>query len=279
MNSSSAKNAAKDAGDSTQDAARDVSRSRGFRLVARSGYAVNGILHALIGGIAISIALGEGGSADQSGALAGLAATPGGVFVLWFAVVGLVGLGAWQVVQAIIVPPQDEKRKWAERAKEFGKAVAYLAVASTAFTYARGGSSDSSSDSTSVTATLLESPVGVALVVALGLAVIAIGGYFVFKGATKKFHEDVAIPGGTLGRAVDAAGVVGYIAKGVALAVVGILFIVAGVTHDASEATGLDGALKSLTELPFGQVILWVVGAGLIAFGVYCFARARWTKL
>ncbi|MET1052246.1 MAG: DUF1206 domain-containing protein, partial [Mycetocola sp.] len=109
--------------------------------------------------------------------------------------------------------------------------------------------------------------------------VLAVGVYFVVKGVKKKFLEDITAPGGQTGRTVTRLGQVGYIAKGVAIAVVGILFGVAAFTHDPSEATGLDGALKSLAQLPLGPVILAVVALGLIAYGVYCFARARYARL
>ena len=74
-------------------------------------------------------------------------------------------------------------------------------------------------------------------------------------------------------------GVVGYVAKGVAVAVVGVLFVVAALTHDPEKAGGLDSALRSMAELPFGRVLLWLVGAGLVIYGVYCFARARYARL
>ena len=63
------------------------------------------------------------------------------------------------------------------------------------------------------------------------------------------------------------------------LGVLGILVVIAAVTHDPQQAGGLDEALKTLTELPFGVVLLGVVAVGLIAYGVFCFARARWPKL
>ena len=74
-------------------------------------------------------------------------------------------------------------------------------------------------------------------------------------------------------------GTVGYVAKGVAIIVVGILFAVAAVKVDPDDSTGLDGALKSLASLPFGMVILIAVGLGLIAYGVYTFVRARYARL
>lgn len=260
-------------------AARSANDSPAFQIAARLGYGVNGLLHLLIGAIAISVALDGGGSADQSGALAGLAATPGGGIILWVIVVGLAGLGLWQIAEAVLVPARDSAKKWAHRAQEFGKAVAYLAVAATAFTFARGGSSSSSGDAESLTSTLLAAPGGVFVVIVIGLGILVIGGYFVVKGARKKFVEDLSLPGGTVGDTITALGVAGYIAKGVALAVVGILFVVAAFTLDASKSTGLDGAVASLAALPYGVAILLAVGAGLIAFGLYSFARARYARL
>ena len=265
--------------DEVESAARSASRSHPFQVVARLGYAVNGLLHILIGGIAIGVARGTGGEADASGALSGLAATPGGIFVLWTIVIGLAALGLWQVAEAILVPSPDPKRKWGHRAIELGKAVAYLAIAGTALSFAMGGSSDSGGDAQGFTATLLATPGGIVVLVIVGLGVCVVGGVFVVMGIRKKFTKDLTVPAGTVGQVVVGLGVVGYAAKGIALGVVGILFLVAAFTVDASESTGLDGALKALVELPFGPAILIVVAIGLIAYGLYSFVRARRARL
>ena len=73
--------------------------------------------------------------------------------------------------------------------------------------------------------------------------------------------------------------VLGYIAKGLALVVVGVLFLIAAWTQRASEATGLDGALHKLLGLPYGRIVLAVVAAGFAAYAVYSFARARYAKV
>ncbi|PWC06382.1 DUF1206 domain-containing protein [Mycetocola zhujimingii] len=263
---------------SARSAASRLQDNHAFQLMARGGFAVNGLLHILIGGIALSVAFGSGGEADQGGALSGLAASPGGTFLLWTVTIGLWALGLFQVLETVLVRGSD-KDAWAERAKEGGKAIAYLAIGFSAFSVAVGGGSSSSGQTQGLTATLLASPGGVFVVVLLGLGVLAVGVYFVVKGARKKFLEDITAPAGKTGRTVTVLGQTGYIAKGIAIAVVGILFCVAGFTADASEATGLDGALKSLAELPLGPVILTVVALGLIAYGVYCFARARFARL
>ena len=201
------------------------------------------------------------------------------MFVVWTIVIGLAALGLWQVLQAFLVPGDDPKKVWAHRLKEIGKGVAYLFVAGTALTVALTGSADSSGSTASASASVLELPGGPVLLMIAGLAVLAVGAFFVYNGIARKFTEDLAVPAGTLGTVTVGLGVAGYIAKGVAVGVVGILVIVAGFTVDPSESTGLDGALHSLAELPFGSVILVLVGAGLIAYGVYCLFRARFARL
>ncbi|MCU1542492.1 MAG: rane protein [Microbacteriaceae bacterium] len=264
---------------SKTQAARSATRNPALRLLARLGFGVNGLLHVVIGLIAIGVATGGGQDADQTGALSELASAPGGTLLLWAVTLGLAALGLWLAIGAFLLPPGDKKEVAAHLAKELGKAIAYLALAGTAFTFALGGSSNSSSSTTELSASLLAAPGGVFLVVVIGLAVLAIGAYFVLKGATRRFTRDIVVPPGRAGAATVGIGVAGYVAKGVALGVVGILFVVAAVTTDPSQATGLDGALKAFTVLPFGSVALWIVGAGLIAYGAFCGVRAIRARL
>jgi hypothetical protein len=244
---------------------------------ARTGFAVSGLIHLLIGWIALQVALGGGGkNADQSGALSSLAGNPLGKALLWVAVLGFLGLAIVQLAEALLASGQDDKDVWKDRGKAVGKLVLYLALAWSALTFARGGSKNSRSQSQDFTATLLDKPGGRLLVVVIGLAVLAAGGYHVYKGWSEKFLEDLE---SHPGRAATVLGRVGFIAKGLVLAIVGVLFVAAGLHRRASEASGMDGALKSLREQPFGTVLLVLVAAGLIAFGLYCFARAKHAKV
>ncbi len=263
-----------------KDVARAAKNSTLLRVLARLGFATNGLLHVLIGGLAMSIATGAGGGeADQSGAFSQLASTPGGVFLLWAVVVGLSALGLWLLVASFLIPGSDPKRKWSHRVVEWGKAVVYLALAFTAFTFARGGSTSATSSTSDATATLISSPGGIVVLWVGAIGVLAIGAYFVRKGLTKKFLSDISVPSEPARKVVIALGIVGYVAKGIALGVVAVLLVIAAATHDPSKSTGLDGALKSLTGLPAGPAILTAVGIGLIAYGVYCFVRAWRARL
>ncbi|CAN5219177.1 DUF1206 domain-containing protein [soil metagenome] len=260
-------------------AARATRANRPVRFLARLGFAVNALLHVLIGVVAVSVALGAGGQADQSGALAALAATPGGAIILWVVFVGLLALGLWLIVNAFLSVPREAKKRAVHYVSEIGKGVAYLAVAITTLTFALGGSSDSAQAATSVSASFLASPGGAFLLVLVGAGVVAIGVYFVVKGVTRRFTRDLTLPTGQARRATIALGVFGYLAKGVVLVVVGILFWVAVATFDASKGSGLDGGLKALASLPLGVFILVAVGLGLIAYGLYTAVRARYARL
>jgi hypothetical protein len=244
---------------------------------ARVGYAVSGVLHLLIGWIALQVAWsGSAKTADQAGALRTLSGTGAGRLTLLVAVVGFVALGLWQLAYGLAAQPAGDSPPWALRAKGVAKAVLYLALAWTCFSTARGQPSSSKAQSADFTAALLQHTGGRLLVSLIGLAVIGVGGYHVVKGWTRKFLQDLGEHPGTF---ATRAGVVGYIAKGIALAVVGLLFVAAAAQNSSAKATGLDGALRSLRQQAVGPWLLTAVALGIAAYGVYSFARARYVRV
>lgn len=256
--------------DSTE--VKQASRAAGdhpaLETAARVGYAVNGALHIVIGVIALQIAWASAASsADQTGALGALADNPLGLVVLWIGVVGWLGLGLWQITEAI-----TGSFETSDRIKAAAKAIVYLVLSWSALTFARGGQSSSRDQSTDFTKSLMAQPLGVWLVGAVGLGVIGVGAYHVVKGWKKKFLQDLESHPGEW---VEKAGQYGYVAKGVALVIVGGLFVVAAVRHKPSEAKGLDGALHTLLGAPYGQLLLTVIALGLMAYGIDSFGRAR----
>lgn len=159
----------------------------------------------------------------------------------------------------------------------YAKCVVYLFLALSCLNWARTSSGASSSQqSVDVTSSLMSKPAGRVLVAGVGVAVLAVGAYHAYKGWTKKFLEDLAENPGTW---VVRAGRFGYVAKGIALALVGVLFVLAAVHGTADEATGLDGALRTLLGAPFGQWLLTVVVLGFASYAVYSFARSRYARV
>jgi hypothetical protein len=243
-----------------------------------------GIVHQLVGWLALQLAwAGSGGeSADSTGALSMLAGDTWGQILLWVLAVGLAMLTLWQAIEAIGGHRNESgKRRTAERLGSAGKAIVYAALAASAARFAiKGDSSQSQSGKSSeesYTAKLMDAPAGQVLVGAIGLAIIAIGGYLVYSGITKHFARklDGETTAGRTGDAAIRLGQVGYTAKGVAFCIVGGLVVAAAITHDAEKSGGLDDALRTLRGQPYGQWLLTAVAIGIVAFGVFCFLRAQ----
>ncbi|NUT70876.1 DUF1206 domain-containing protein [Pseudarthrobacter sp. C4D7] len=272
-------------GNASQGANRAVSgaasagRSPAVRVLARAGYVFIGLVHILIGAIALQLSGGQGGEADQSGAIATLASKPGGGILLWAGAVACAALALWMVSEAVVGArtEQESGKKLKNAAEAGGKAVVFGFLAFTFAVFAAGGSKNSSQSASDFTAKLLGAPAGVVIVVVLGLAVIGAGAYYAYKGISRKFMADLQDPG-TARTVVEWLGTIGYAAKGVVLAVVGVLVIVAAVTADPSKSSGLDGGLKTLGAQPYGVFLLAAIAAGFICFGVYSMARARYGK-
>ena len=248
-----------------------------LKIGGRVGYAVSGVLHLLIGWIAMQIAwFGSGKSADESGALQTLAGNTLGWLTLWLAVVGFLALGLLELAKGVTARAAPGSSSWAARAKGISKAVLHFVLAWASLSTVRGRRHSNKAQSADFTAKLLEQTGGRLLVTLVGLVVIGVGGYHVVKGWTKKFLQDLNEHPGTL---ATRSGVVGYIAKGVALAVVGLLFVTAAAQNSASKATGLDGGLRALLQQPLGPWLLTAVALGIAAYGIYSFARARYARV
>ena len=263
------------------DAADDATDSRGFVLAARAGYVAAGLLHVMIGVIALRVATGGSGSADQSGAVAALAGSPGGTVLLWACFLGCAALAVFLFSEIFFGATQRSDRdRLKHRVKMGGQAVVYGAIGAVFGTYALGGTSDSSGSTQSLSARLMAHPAGTVLLIVVGLGLVVAGAFFVHRGVTRSFRENLkSLPPGTAGRAVMWLGTAGYAAKGVALAVLGVLVVVATVRSDPEQSSGLDGALKALQEQPFGAWILGAVALGLICYGVFMVVRARYQRM
>lgn len=258
-------------GRQVKNAVSQAGDSRVVEWGAKLGYAASGLVHLLIAWIALQVALGRGGGeADQSGAFKTLAQQPLGRALLVTMVVGLALLAVWQVFEAV----RGHETK--DRVKAAGKAVAYLALASPAVAILRSKPTSSGEQTEGVTKTLLTSGFGVVLVVVAGLGLVAIGGYHIYKGLKEKFLEDLT---SHPGRGAVVAGKIGYCAKGLALALAGVLLAWAALSGDTDKAHGLDAGIKSVLELPFGKFLMVAMAAGLACYGVYSFFRARYAKV
>jgi len=238
---------------------------------ARVGFVLDGLLHAAMGWAGLQIVwVGRSTStADESGALTGIAATLGGRAVLWVGVVGFALVTVWNLARALTGRHCETGRKRLEHAAD---GLAYATVAWSAAVFAVGTGQTSRESTVEVTSTLLAMPAGPVLVVITGLAVAGVGVFSIWSGLSQDFLLDLSR---RPGRTLTWVGVIGFVARGVAFALVGLLFVIAAWTHRSQESTGIDGALHWLQHQPAGQYALAVISLGLVFFGVYLVLRAR----
>lgn len=249
-----------------QDVARRGDDHPWVRTAARIGMAAYGVVNLLIGWLALQLALGDhSGSASSSGALHELAAQPLGAFLVWAVAVGMLLLVGWRLVEVVV------DHEWFSGVK----ALIYAAIGISAIKVALGDGSKGGTDSW--TASLMDVPGGQLLVGAVGLAVVGYGIAQVVKGWTEGFREDLEAEAqsGSTGSAYLWLGKIGYTAKGVAIGIVGGLFVWAAWEHAAKKSGGLDVALQTVLEAPGGPVLLGAIALGILCYGVFCLARAK----
>jgi hypothetical protein len=248
-------------------------------VAVRAGLVAYGVVHLLIAWLALQIAFGEAGeSASSSGAMKTLAQQPLGEVLVWAVAVGLAMLVVWRLLESWQdVRSKSGKEQVFQPVAKVSKAVVYAALAISAFAVAAGsGSGKGGGGTDGITARVMSMTAGQLLVGAVGLGIIAYGGYLVHRGWTERFLEELdGSHGPRAGRAYRWIGKVGHTAKGAAIALIGALFVWAAVTHDPKKSGGLDQALQELRGQPFGQLLLVVVAAGIACYGLFAFARAR----
>lgn len=267
---------------SAADTAHQVRQSKATQLLGRAGMVCYGLVHVIIAYLAARIVFGGSGQkADQHGAVAEIGTTSFGTVVLWVLVVGLFAFGLWQFLLAATGYTWigKERKRTVKRIGSAARGVVGISLAVYALEFATGSGGGGSSDQQQkeLTGRLLELPAGRVLVAIVAAVVIGIGVASVVKGVKASFMRDLDtgdLPTGTR-TWVKRLGTTGYVAKGVAFGVVGLLIGTAAVTSDAGESGGLDAALRTLADQPFGPYLLIAVALGFAAFGVYCFAAAK----
>ena len=124
---------------------------------------------------------------------------------------------------------------------------------------------------------VLSWPAGTWLVGLGGVILIGVGLWNAYRGLARKFEDkwNTGHMGAAARRWGGRAGVVGHLARAVVFTLIGVFVIRAALQYDPKEAIGLDGALQKLAGAAYGPYLLGLTAAGLIAYGLYCLADAR----
>ena len=249
---------------------------------ARVGLAARGFVYLLIGWLAVQIARGHTRQqANQKGAIATVADHTGGSAALYILAFGLAAYALWRLVEAA-VGTAAEGRKASARVQSLVRGLVYAGFAIVAFRFAAGSPGrGQDQQQASVTAKLIQDTAGRMLVAAVGLIVIAVGVAMVISGLRRSFRRELRTAEMTrrTRAVVVRLGAIGNVARGAVFALAGALVTDAALTRRPDKSTGLDGALRTLANRPYGPVLLGAAATGLIAFGLYGLAAARWARV
>lgn len=250
-----------------------------FEWLGRAGWVAKGVVYSLIGVLFVSIAIGgSSGQANQAGAIESIAGTPAGGLLLVALGTGLFLYATWRVFTVVL--PGD----WTGRAllDRIGYAISAGVYFSLLFTIAgflrnRGSGSGQKEDRMieNLVKDVLAVTAGRTMVVAAGLAVIAVGVAFAHKGWTRSFRDQISGDDGIEGTLIDRLGTIGWIARGASMGIVGFFLIRAAWLFNPDEAAGLDDSIRQLADNPVGAVLAVLVGLGFIAFGLFAVVSAR----
>jgi len=253
---------------------------------ARLGFVARGVVYAIVAGIAVRIAIGDGSSeqANKQGALQAIADQPFGRGILVVLALGLAGYAVWRFSEAMTGyrDEEDEKKRTAKRLASAGKGLIYVLFCASAISVIAGRSSGNGEQQPkSWTARVLEWPAGPALVFLGGLLIVAGGIYLIVRGLTTKFEEklETGRMSPPVRRASLTVGLVGSVGRGIVFGLLGILLVNAAVDHDPNEAQGIDGTLRTIADRSYGQVLLFLTALALFAFAAYSLVEARYRKL
>jgi hypothetical protein len=260
---------------------RRAGRSRWVEGLGRAGLVAKGVLYAVIGILAIKVAVGaRGDDPGKEGALRTIAAQPFGQVLLAILALGFAGYAAWRLAQGLLDRDAEGGRAkaLAKRAGNVAKGVWYGGLCVLTVLKLVGAESESggASQEDRATSGVLGLPYGRYLVLALAAGFVAAALFNGYRAITCNFQKKLETHkmSKTEERAATGAGVVGHLARFVVFGLIGAFLAKAAWEYDPEEAVGLDAALYEVARQPYGGFLLGTVAVGLLCYAVYSFAQA-----
>jgi len=259
-------------------AAGSVANSEPMGWFARAGLTARGLVYVVLGWLAILVGLGGSANVDQRGALTEILAQPNGAVMLALLVLGFAAYAVWRLSEAA-VGATGEGKKTGPRLRSLARGITYGVLAFTAWSVLQGARDTQAGQQGQLAGAVMQHTGGRWVVGTVGVAVLAAGLVMVREGWSTAFLRYFGALPPRLRDLVVWLGRAGTISRGVVFAIAGLLVVVAAWTADPAKAGGVDAAFRTLLEQPYGTVLVVVLGAGLILFGVYGLAEAAWRRV
>jgi hypothetical protein len=261
------------------------SRRGWIPVLGRVGLVAKGLSYALVGFLALEVALGKGGRAtSRQGALATIAGHSWGKLLLIALAIGFAAYALWRLAETIW-PSGDDGffKRSAKRIGTLTRAAIYAGLTYSALkiAFGSGGGQSQNAKAHRATAQVLSWNHGTWIVGIAGGCLVAAGLYNAYRGLKKKFTKrwDTARMSETVRRWGERVGLVGLLARAVVFCLIGAFVIKAAVDYNPRDAIGLDGALQKLANESYGSWLLGLTAAGLIAYALFCLVEARYREV
>ncbi|MGH7128563.1 MAG: DUF1206 domain-containing protein, partial [Planctomycetaceae bacterium] len=243
-----------------------------------------GVVYGVFGLLATMAAFGTGGSSGGTkNAIAEIGEQPFGRILLGLVALGLLCYAAWRFAQAILDPDRKghDAKGIGQRIAQAVSGTVYLLLALFAGSLALGMGAAGGSSKQAWTAWIMSFPFGQFVIGLAGLILAGVGVWHLYRAYTADFMRQYKTGemNPTERRWALRLGQFGLAARGVAFTIIGIFLVKAAVQSDPSEAKGLGEAVSTLREQPYGPWLMGLVALGFVAYGIYCFSRARYRRI
>jgi hypothetical protein len=271
---------------SVRSAKRSVDESPVYRRLVRVGFVSRAVTYAVIGGLALALALGAGTdhtAPNQQGALSLIARSPIGRAALIVIAAGLLAYALWKLEQGIFSrgPEGAGGRDVKDRIVNIAGGLVYVGFFLVATRAVTDGGGNSSGAPRHTAAGVLGWPGGPLLVGLAGLAFVAITIAQIYIAVSGQFLQNLKTDKMDPGRRalVATLGRVGQTARALVFGLVGYFLIRTALDYDPRKAVGVDGALAHLHSEPYGSWLVGAVAVGLLVFAAYSLFEARYRRL
>ena len=265
-----------------EQAGEGFERTTLFEVLARAGFVSRGVIYAVIGVLAVKVAIGAGGkTTDQSGALKTIAEQPFGKILLILVAIGLAGYSLWRFFRAALGHGPEESDSGVDRVSALASGIAYAIVFAIAVGILLGSGGSRPGTAQRSAAGVLGWPGGTWIVGLAGVILCGTALYQGYRGISKDFLDDSKTEemSPRVRTWITWIGTFGHLARMAVFGLIGIFLIKAALDYDPNKAVGLDGALAKLANHSYGSYLLGTVAAGLVAFALYSLSDARYRRI
>lgn len=255
--------------------------SRWMPWLGRCGFVGRGLVYVVVGAFIVYAALTTEAAKGWRGAFLALRDLPGGIPAVLVLTVALGTFIAWRLAESLLDPESigNDVKGLALRGVYLVSAGVYTALAWKALTVLLGTSSSSDDGKTQhATALAMSAPLGRWLVLVVGIVVVIVALVQISRSVTLDVHKRLGRAGSELSTWIAVLGRIGLLCRGLVFAIIGGFFIYAAWFYAPGKARAMSGALRAIAAQPFGAWLLGAIGVGLIAFGLFCLAIARYRR-